>query len=119
MDGHYVYFSVRDERDNGSIIDFLQNRRRMSLGAVRKELRHWVGRAPVPVPKFDPLHKTEKDRLKVEAAYSRMKDLKTGHPYLQAARALPAPLLMSDRFAGRIRIDERGNAVFPISMLKA
>ena len=113
MDGHYVYFSVRDERDNGSIIDFLQNRRRMSLGAVRKELRHWVGRAPVPVPKFDPLHKTEKDRLKVEAAYSRMKDLETGHPYLQAARALPAPLLISDRFAGRIRIDDRGNAVFP------
>ena len=26
MDGHYVYFSVRDDRDNGSIIDFVQFR---------------------------------------------------------------------------------------------
>ena len=38
-DGHYVYFSVRDDRDNGSIIDFVQNRRRSSLGQVRQALR--------------------------------------------------------------------------------
>jgi hypothetical protein len=113
MDGHYVYFSVRDDRDNGSIIDFVQNRQRVSLGAVRKELRPWLGQMPLPVPTFEPLHKTKNDRLKVDAAYARMNDLETGHPYLQTNRALPAPLLMSERFAGRIRIDDRGNAVFP------
>lgn len=112
-DGHYVYFSVRDDRDNGSIIDFVQYRQGLSLGAVRKELRPWVGKLPVPVPSFPALHKTEKSRLKVEAAYARMQDVSSGHPYLERERAIPGPLLALDRFAGRVRIDQRGNAVFP------
>jgi len=112
-DGHYVYFSVRDDRDNGSIIDFVQNRKRISIGAVRKELRPWTGQPPVPVPAFAPLPKTEKERMKVEAVWARMKDATDGHPYLERQRALPASLLGMERFAGRIRIDDRGNAVFP------
>ena len=113
-DGHYVYFSVRDDRDNGSIIDFVQQRSRgMSLGAVRKELRPWVGRSPVPVPVFASLPKTEKDRMKVEAAYGRMDDAAKGHPYLERERALPGTLLARERFAGRVRVDDRGNAIFP------
>jgi len=113
LDGHYVYFSVRDDRDNGSIVDFVQFRTGYSLGAVRKELRPWIGQPPSSVPVFEPLHKTEKDRMKVEAAYARMKDAMDGHPYLERERALPAALLAHDRFAGRVRIDDRGNAVFP------
>ena len=33
-DGHYEYFSVRDDHDNGSVIDFIQRRRspRPNLG---------------------------------------------------------------------------------------
>ena len=34
--GHHIYFSVRDERDNGTIVDFVQFRKRLSLGEVRK-----------------------------------------------------------------------------------
>jgi len=113
LDGHYVYFSVRDDRDNGSIIDFVQFRQKLSLGAVRKELRPWTGQPPVPVPVFPELHKVEKDRMKVEAAYAKMQDATNGHPYLERKRALPASLLALDRFAGRIRIDAKGNAVFP------
>jgi hypothetical protein len=113
MDGHYVYYSVRDERDNGTIIDFVQFRQRLSIGAVRKELRPWIGQPPLPVPTFPTLHKTEKDRMKVEAAYGRMKDAVDGHPYLERERALPGSLLALDRFVGRIRIDSRGNAAFP------
>jgi hypothetical protein len=113
LDGHYVYFSVRDDRDNGSIIDFVQFRQRLSLGAVRKELRPWMGMPPVPVPAFLSLPKTEKDRMKVEAAYARMHDAISGHPYLERERALPGALLALDRFAGRVRMDDRGNAVFP------
>lgn len=113
LDGHYVYFSVRDDRDNGSIIDFVQFRQGLSLGAVRKELRPWIGQPPVLVPAFPVLHKTEKDRVRVEAAWERMRDAVEGHPYLERERALPASLLALDRFAGRIRIDDKGNAVFP------
>jgi hypothetical protein len=112
-DGHYVYFSVRDDRDNGSIIDFVQNRQRISLGAVRKELRPWMGQPPLPVPVFTPLAKTEKDRMKVEGAYARMEETPDGHAYLIRERSVPADTLISPRFAGRVRIDDRGNAVFP------
>ena len=41
---HYVYFSVRDERDHGTIVDFIERRKSLNLGQVRKELRPWVGR---------------------------------------------------------------------------
>ena len=113
MDSHWIYCSVRDDRDNGSIIDWVQFRTGLSLGAVRKELRPWIGQPPVPVPSFPALHKTEKDRMKVEAAYAKMRDAVDGHPYLERRRALPASLIASERFAGRIRIDDKGNAVFP------
>ena len=43
QDGHWVYFSVRDEADNGSIIDFVQRRQGLNLGQVRRELRLWIG----------------------------------------------------------------------------
>jgi hypothetical protein len=112
-DGHYVYFSVRDDRDNGSIIDFVQQRQRVNLGNARMELRPWVGQTPTPVPTFPALPKTAKDRMKVEANYARMQDATSGHPYLEKERFIPPALLALDRFAGRVRIDARGNAVFP------
>lgn len=115
--GHYVYFSVRDDRDNGTIIDFVQYRQNLSIGTVRMELRPWIGRPPVPVPAFAPLVKTTKDRVLVEAAYAKMEGA-PGHPYLEDERALPASLLASERFAGRIRLQvvesaPLPNAVFP------
>ena len=110
--GHYVYFSVRDDRDNGTIIDFVQYRQNLSLGAVRMELRPWIGVPPVAIPSFAPLVKTAKDRRAIEIEYALMDDARH-HPYLENERALPASLLQSERFAGRIKIDRRGNAVFP------
>ena len=112
LDNHYVWFSVRDVA-GGSIVDFVQHLTGLSLGAVRKELRPWIGQPPVPVPVFAPLHKTEKDRMKVDAAWARMQDASTGHPYLERERAIPGALLALDRFVGRVRIDSKGNAVFP------
>jgi hypothetical protein len=111
-DGHYIYFSVRDDADNGSIIDFVQHRQRLSLGAVRKELRPWIGSPPSTLPSYPPLPKTAKDRMRVEREYARMQDAPR-HPYLEQERCIPCDLLASDRFVGRIRIDARGNAVFP------
>jgi hypothetical protein len=111
-DGHYVYFSVRDLADNGTIIDFAKRRLGLSLGGVRKELRSFMG-APTPVlAPFPPLVKVAKDRIRVEQAYARM-EVAVTHPYLENERAIPRELLQSRRFAGRIRIDARGNAIFP------
>lgn len=112
QDGHHVYFSVHDDHDHGSIIDFVQRRKRLSLGNVRKELRTWLGRAPSPHPVFPALEITIKDRVGVEAQYRRMADAPE-HPYLIERRCIPRAMLAAERFAGRIRIDGRHNAVFP------
>jgi hypothetical protein len=121
-DGHYLYISPRDNRDHGSIIDFVAYRKHLDLKQNRKdwrtvgeELRPWLGKPPFPVPSFPPLERTRvtKDRAKVEATYARMQDASDGHPYLERERSLPGALLALDRFAGRVRLDNRGNAVFP------
>jgi hypothetical protein len=43
LDHHWIYFSVRDDSDSGSIIDFIQNRTGDSFGQIRQKLRPWVG----------------------------------------------------------------------------
>ena len=110
-DAHYVYCSMRDSRDRGTIIDFVKNRLRLNLGVVRKELRPWLGRNAETIPD-PPQSRTPKNRTRVEKIYARMKDA-DNHPYLENERQIPANILQSARFAGRIRIDTRGNAVFP------
>src|SRR5579864_4578007 len=98
-DGHYIYFSVRNDRDNGTIIDFVQHRERVSIGVVRKELRPWIGAPPVAVPAFAPLAKSTKDRVRVETEYAKMQDA-TRHPYLENERGIAAWVLESERCAG-------------------
>lgn len=109
---HYVFFSVRDDKDNGTIIDFLQRRQKLSLGAVRKALRPWIGKPSAALPLFPKLEPTSKDRMRVESEYRRMAPV-LRHPYLEHGRCLPAAVLSSWRFAGRVRMDARGNVVFP------
>ena len=102
----------RSDDDHGSIIDFVQHRLKLRLGAVRKELRPWLGEPPVPVPVFPPPVRTNNDHTSVEIEYAKMQDAPR-HSYLENERALPASLLGLERFAGRVRMDARGNAVFP------
>jgi hypothetical protein len=49
-DRHYFYYSVKDERDCGSIIDFIQKRKNLNLGEVRLELRPWINSSYSPTP---------------------------------------------------------------------
>jgi len=109
--GHYVFFSVRDDRDNGTVIDFLQRRQNLSLGAVRQILRPWIGR-PAIFLQFSKLEPAGPGRMRVEGAYRRMADAQR-FPYLEHARCVPAVVLSSPRFAGRMRLDCHGNTVFP------
>jgi hypothetical protein len=108
--GHHVFFSVRDDRDNGTIIDFLQRRKHLSLGGVRKALRTWVGNSSLP--RFPRLENAGKDRPRVEESYRRMAAA-SRHPYLEQERGVAVMVLSSQRFRNRVRIDSRGNAVFP------
>jgi len=69
---HYVYFSVHDDADNGTVIDFAQKRKGLNLGQVRKELRSWVGRLAAPLPLFSKLEASPKDRMRIERDYAGM-----------------------------------------------
>jgi hypothetical protein len=109
--GHYVFFSLRDDHDNGTVIDFVQRRQHLSLGGVRQILRPWIGRS-ADVSQFPPLPPASPDRLRIEREYRGMAEAQR-YPYLERDRGVPTALLSAPRFRGRIRIDDRGNTVFP------
>jgi len=116
-DQHWIYFSVHDSADNGSIIDFVQNRKGVKLGGARQELRPWLGSGraitrPQPDLFAAALEPITKDRARVLLELARMKPL-LSHPYLEEGRGIPAPLLGSPRFAGKIKTDYRNNVIFP------
>jgi hypothetical protein len=111
-DGHWTYFSVRDDRDHGTIIDFVQARgRHDSLGHVREELRQWLGTArpwrdsPCPARRPDPPTLTRSRRP------SRAASRADNCPYLNA-RGIRPETLRHPRFAGRWGLGPHGNALF-------
>jgi hypothetical protein len=112
-DGHFIYCSCRDSRDAGSVIDFIQYRRKLSLGQVRRELRGWLGRPSTALPVYEPLARTSKNRMKVEASFAETRPVDGHHPYLEMERGITPELLGSERFADAVRVDGYGNAVFP------
>ena len=111
-DGHYVYFSLLDEDDNGSVVDFMQKRTGKNIGHVRKILRAWLGRPQPALPVHPKMPRTTKDRMAVDKEYQGMA-VSLRPPYLEQHRGISGSLLASPRFAGRIRIDGHGNTVFP------
>ncbi len=114
-DDHWIYFSVRDDSDNGSIIDFIQHRRLCSIGEVRRELRPWVGGSfvwPVPELYVPGVVAVSRDRAGVIRALAGMRPLLT-HRYLEEDRGIPRSLLAHARFAGRVLVDAPSNVIFP------
>ena len=98
-DGHWIYFSIRDARDNGSVVDFVQRRGTRSLGGVRAELRSWLG-TPRPDPGPDqrpPTRPIERDRLAIAASAAQL-PAATNCPYLNA-RGIRPETLQDARFA--------------------
>jgi Toprim-like len=51
MAGHGIYFTVGEEVESGSIIDFVQRRLGVKRGMVRRALRGWLDKAMAPSPK--------------------------------------------------------------------
>lgn len=114
-DNHYFYYSVRDDRDAGSIIDFVQRRKNLNLGEVRKELRPWINRSlsptePLNEPAPKPLSASQQ-RHKILAQFEQFTTIPT-HPYLQG-RGISPKTTTDSRFEGTIYADSRGNVIFP------
>jgi hypothetical protein len=111
-DGHWTYFSVRDDRDNGTIVDFVLQRGTSNLAGVREDLRGWAGdlRA-MPPPALVRLSTADlDDRAALCASYSRAQ-IVANDPYLNS-RGIRPETLGSSRFAGTWRVDARGNLLF-------
>jgi hypothetical protein len=107
-------FSVRDDSDNGTVVDFLQRRWQMSLGTVRKELRGWlrVDRPRVPIELYRPsVQLQERDEAAAAAAYSSARP--TRCHYLED-RGISREVAADRRFVGAYRLGERGNVLFPL-----
>jgi hypothetical protein len=112
VDGHYVYYSFRDATDHGTIIDFTLTRNGRDWRRMCEDLRRFATQEHGPsLLHFKPLVSTPKDRISVERSFRQMRVVQS-HPYLRR-RGIVDGLLGSPRFAGRVRIDHRGNAVFP------
>jgi len=79
-DRHWIYFAVGEDRDSGSIVDFVQNRQGGNLGDVRKELRPWLARRsegvswPASEAYLSTLEPASKDLIQVRARYEAMKE---------------------------------------------
>ena len=113
-DGHWTYFSVRDDHDNGTIIDFALRRGASGLAHVREELRGWSGdlRAPsAPRPVRYRAMAPEAVQATVRAAYARAK-IVSNHLYLNS-RGIRPETLADFRFVATWRMDDRGDLLFP------
>jgi hypothetical protein len=114
LDLHWVYYSIRDARDHGSIVDFVLRRDGGNLGDVRRLLGAWVGRGPprsAPELLRDAVVARRADRAAAARAYESARVV-TNSAYLNA-RGLAPVILASTRFAGTFRQDGRGNVLFP------
>ena len=110
---NWIFFSVRDDRENGTIIDFVQRREGGNLGQVRKILRGWLesSRPVVQLPLFvQDLEPVSRDRAGVLAAWERAEKC-LALPYL-TARGLGPDILSLPIFAGCVRVDRRNNVLF-------
>ena len=120
---HWVYFNVHGgsggaNGDSGTIIDFVQTRRQLSLGEVRKELRPWIGSSGVSAFTTSPsvpldLAPVEHDAAKVFGNWINAKRIDTSQPYLVQDRCIPSSILADPIFNDRIRTDRRSNVLFP------
>lgn len=72
--GHFIYFSAKDDADNGTIIDFIQNRMKANFGQVRKIARDWLknGSKNAQIIKTT-ISPTSHDKLKIQRLWHFLK----------------------------------------------
>jgi len=112
--GIWVYFSVTDDGDNGTIINFAQNRTGKNIREIGQELQGWISGSVNPPELKTYAHEIieqEYDPSRVVRIFKGCRAVKY-HAYLER-RGLTSNVLSSARFAGRIYKDRYQNAAFP------
>ncbi len=113
-DRHWIYFSIRDSRDHGTIVDFVQRRDRVDVAGACRELRPWIGGHRVGIgPDLYRATVAPRivDRQRVARVFETARETSES-PYL-ATRGIRPTTLRDSRFAGTCRVDGRGNVLFP------
>ena len=112
---HFVYFNAKgDASDSGSILDFIQARRNVSLGKIRQELRAWSvvdansSAISTPIVLEPSLH----DASRVLRSWVKTAAVSAGNRYLLDARRIPSSTIVDPVFDGQIRTDARNNVLF-------
>jgi len=111
---NWVYFSVSDDNDNGTIVDFIENRTNQTIAEIAKELNIWIGGgASLPHPKsyISDVQEQERDPARIKKIFYYCKPV-IKHTYIES-RGIKGELFQSKRFIGRIYTDRYQNAVFP------
>jgi hypothetical protein len=115
-DGHGIFFSVRDEKQHGSIIDFVKWKEGANLGQARQILRRWEANPAsfFPTAQKDQLLRPNPvmhDCATIYTQWLRMKPYTRAHGrgYLEK-RGFTAETIST--FSERIGIDQHGNIVF-------
>ena len=117
--GHWVYFSVRDDADRGSIVDFVEHRDGRNLGRIRIALRRYAGTCK-PSSSYCPPSKPNTDHAQGQDEGCYKKSLAvwkaarwSPEPAYLLSRGLNRATLGDPRFADTFRVDKRGNVIFP------
>jgi hypothetical protein len=109
--GHYIYFSVTDDRDNGTVIDFVQKRTGKNLGQVRKELRTYLRDGYKQVPKIA-IKPSDHDTRKVLKVWERIDGIDENKARLVNWRGID---IWDKAVAkGRVKIGKDGAIYFPM-----
>ena len=124
-DRHYFYYSLTNETDKGSIIDFVQKRKNLNLGEVRKELRPWIqqnsnltnskvnskAKNKVKNKLETKLIPTDKNRTQILIEIEQHQTI-NNHPYLNQ-RGIKKSTIDNPRFQETIYQDKNNNVIFP------
>ena len=110
---HHVYFNVKGD-DSGSILDFIQARKNVSLGKIRQELRAWSAVDLNLQATSNPivLEPSQHDAGRVLKTWVKTRAVAEDNDYLTNQRQIPSSVISNPVFDGQLRTDERNNVLF-------
>lgn len=115
-DGHGIFFSVHDDRQHGSVIDFVKQKEGVNLGQARQILRRWKANPAFFFPTAREYQSLRPKPITHDCATTYAQWLKMrpynrayGQGYLEK-RGLTADTIST--FSERIGVDLHGNIIF-------
>ena len=113
-DNHWVYCSVHNQQNKGTIVDLVQSLEQCNLGEARKILRRWNGFSPAQerARTVEPRAAEQKKSSEEILAYLKRYKSLVESEYL-VSRGIDSATLNDPLFAGQIIKGYEGAALFP------